>query len=151
MNVYQTIDHVRSEQCFLCRPIANKFFNYTHFYKINYNLLTFTLNSILIWIELKSYHVKEINDQYMVTFTMDPEFLEKVIHFEQKILETFNKVIHKKIHYPCYDTKNIFYYKNKVDTFKLYFRISGIWESDTHIGLTSKIDIYPSHLAHPST
>ena len=151
MNVYQTIDEVRSEQCFLCRPIANKFFNYTHFYKINYNLLTFTLNSILIWIDLKSYHVKEINDQFMVTFTMDTDFLEKVIQFEHKILESFNLMIQKKIHYPCYDSKNIFYYKNKVESFRLYFRISGIWESDTHIGLTSKIDIYPSNQDHPST
>jgi len=144
MNVYHSIEDIQHEKFFLCRPIANKFFNYTHFYKISYNLLSFTLNSILVWIDLKSYSVKECTDQFIVTFTMDDVFMEKLILFEQQLLETFNHTIHKKIHYPCYENKNIFYYKNKLDAFKLYFRISGIWESETHIGLTSKIDIYPS-------
>jgi hypothetical protein len=144
MNVYQSIDEIRHDKCFLCRPIANKFFNYIYFYKISYNLLSFTMNSLLIWIELKNFNVKECQDQFMVSFTMDEVFLDKLIHFEQKLLESFNLTIHKKIHYPCYENKTIFYYKNKVESFKLYFRISGIWESDTHIGLTSKIDIYPS-------
>lgn len=144
MNVYQTIEEITPDKCFLCRPIANKFFNYTYFYKISYNLMSFTLNSILIWIDLKSYSIKESTDQYMISFTMDDSFMEKLVHFEQKLLETFNLTIRKKIHYPCYENKNLFYYKNKIEAFKLYFRISGIWESDTHIGLTSKIDIYPS-------
>jgi hypothetical protein len=150
MNVYQSIEDIQSNHCFLCRPIPNKFLNYNYFYKISYNLLSFTLNSILIWIDLKSYQIKEINDQFMVNFTIDDAFLDKVIRFEHQLLESFNLTIHKKIHYPCYDSKNVFYYKHKVDAFRLYFRISGIWESDTHIGLTSKLDMYPSD-SYPST
>lgn len=144
MNVYQTIEEIQHDKCFLCKPIANKFFNYTHFYKISYNLLSFTLNSILVWVDLKSYSIKESTDQFMISFTMNEDFMEKLVTFEQKLLESFNLTLRKKIHYPCYESKNIFYSKNKVDEFKFYFRISGIWESDTHIGLTSKIDIYPS-------
>jgi len=75
---------------------------------------------------------------------MDDHFLEKMIRFEKNILELFNINLQKKIQYPGYDHKNLFYYKQKPDHFKLFFRISGIWESETHIGLTTKIDLYPS-------
>jgi hypothetical protein len=79
-----------------------------------------------------------------MTYTMEDVFLEKIIKFEKKLLEIFNVNIQKKIQIPSYDNKNVFYYKNKTDSFKLFFRISGVWESETHIGLTTKIDIYPS-------
>ena len=143
MNVYQTIDDVKIENCFLYRPITNKFYHYTYFYKLSYNFLSFTLNSLLIWIDLKSYVIKENQGQYMMSYMMEETFLEKITKFEKSLLEMFNLNIQKKIQYPSYD-KNIFYYKNKVDQFRLFFRISGIWESETHIGLTTKIDIYPS-------
>ena len=144
MNVYQSIDDIQSDKCFLYRPIPNKFYNYIFFYKLSYNLLSFTLNSLLIWIDLKSYTIKESQGQYMITYSMDDIFLEKLIQFEKSVLERFNLSIQKKIQYPIYENKTVLYYKNKMDQFKLYFRVSGIWESDTHIGLTTKIDIYPS-------
>jgi hypothetical protein len=144
MNVYHCIDDIQYDKCFLCRPIPNKFYNYIHFYKISYNLLSLTLNSILIWIDLKQYNLKETNDQYVISYTMDETFLEKVIQFEKNLLDHFNHTLQKKIQLPSYDLKHLFYHKHKVDQFRLFFRISGIWESETHIGLTSKIDIYPS-------
>jgi hypothetical protein len=98
----------------------------------------------LIWIDLKSYSIKEAQGQYIITYTMDDSFLDKIIQFEKKVLERFNYTLQKKIQYPCYEHKNILYYKNKLSEFKLFFRVSGIWESETHIGLTTKIDIYPS-------
>ena len=144
MNVYQSIDDIHADKCFLYRPIPNKFYNYIHFYKLSYNFLSFTLNSLLIWIDLKNYTIKENQSQYMMTYTMDDVFLEKIMKFEKTLLEIFNVNIQKKIQLPSYENKNIFYYKNKTDPFKLFFRISGVWESETHIGLTTKIDIYPS-------
>jgi hypothetical protein len=146
MNVYQSIDDIQYEKCFLCRPIPNKFYNYIHFYKISYNLLSFTLNTLLIWIEIKQYSIKEQADQFLLSYHMDPTFMEKMIQFEKNLLERFNQTLQKKIHYPSYDAKQILYHKNKLDPeqFRLFFRISGIWESETHIGLTSKVDVYPS-------
>jgi len=146
MNVYQSIDEIQYEKCFLCRPIPNKFYNYIYFYKISYNVLSFTLNTLLIWIETKQYTLKEQAGQYVLSYHMDPIFMEKMILFEKNLLERFNQTIQKKIHYPSYDAKQILYHKNKLDTekVKLFFRISGIWESETHIGITSKVDLYPS-------
>lgn len=144
MNVYQSIDTVQTDKCFLYRPIHNKFYNYIYFYKLSYNYLSFTLNSLLIWIELKSYSIKENQGQHILSYTIEESFLEKMMLFEKCLLEQFNLNLQKKIQFPSYDNKNLFYYKNKMDHFKLFFRISGIWESDTHIGLTTKIDLYPS-------
>jgi hypothetical protein len=107
-------------------------------------MLSFTLNTLLIWIDLKQYTIKEHSDQFLLTYQMEPEFIEKMAQFEKDLLERFNQSIQKKIQYPSYDPKQLFYYKNKLDHFRLFFRISGIWESETHIGITSKVDIYPS-------
>jgi hypothetical protein len=115
MNVYHSIEEVQSKKCFLCRPIPNKFFSYIHFYKVSYNLLSFTLNTILIWIELKQYTIKELPDQCVITYTMDESFLEKMMQFEYKLLEQFNHTLHKKIQLPTYDSKHLFYYKNKIE------------------------------------
>ena len=144
MNVFQTIEDVQVDKCFLCRPIPNKFYNYIHFYKLSYNLLSFTLNSILIWIDIKHFQLKETGDQTILSYTMDEGFIEKIVQFERTLMERFNHTLQKKIHLLNYETKNIFYCKNKVEDFKLYFRVSGIWESETHIGLTTKVDLYPS-------
>ena len=143
MNVFQTIEDIQFEKCFLCRPIPNKFYNYLHFYKLSYNLLSFTLNSMLIWINLKQYSIKE-NDQIVISYTMEEEFVEKLMQFEKNLLERCNQTLQKKIHLPTYEHKNLFFCKHKTEDFKLYFRISGIWESETHIGLTTKVDLYPS-------
>jgi hypothetical protein len=144
MNVYQTIDEVHPDQCFLCRPITNKFYNYLYFYKISYNLFSFTLNSIFIWIDLKHFTLKEQSDQFILSYTMEESFLEKLVQFERRLLERMSSILHKKIHSTIYEPKQLYYFKTKIESFRLYFRISGIWESETHIGLTSKVDLYPS-------
>jgi len=146
MNIYHPLDEIHTDKCFLSRPIPNKFYNYTHFYKMSYNFLSFTLNSLLIWIDLKNYSIKEHQGQYILSYLMEDNFLDKLNLFEKTLLESFNLNIQKKIQVPSYDNKNIFYCKHKIDLdqFRLFFRISGIWESETHIGLTTKIDIYPS-------
>ena len=109
-------------------------------------MLSFTLNTLLVWIDIKQYTVKEQADQFLLTYQMDQTFMDKMILFERNLLERFNQTLQKKIHYPYYEAKQILYHKNKPhpDQFRLFFRISGIWESETHIGITSKVDLYPS-------
>jgi len=144
MLVYQSSTEIDPNQCFLCKPISNKFPNYVSFYKISYNLYSFTLNSLLIWIDLKQVTYKEHQNQYVLYYTMEDAFIERMLQFERIFLGNLNQSLHKKIQYTSYENKNFFYSTGKVDTYKLFIRISGIWESETHIGLTSKVDIYPS-------
>ncbi len=98
----------------------------------------------MLWIDLKHYHVKENADKIILYYTMEEEFIEKLHRFEKSLLERFNQSIQKKIQPSSYETKQIFYGNTKLEQFKLYLRISGVWESDTHIGITSKVDVYPS-------
>lgn len=144
MLVYQTSSEIDPEHCFLCKPIANKFPNYDSFYKISYNLFSFTLNSLLVWMDLKQSTYKEHQNQYVVYYTMEDAFIERMLQFERTLLGQLNQTLHKKIQYTAYENKNFFYASGKLDSYRLFLRISGVWESDTHIGLTSKVDIYPS-------
>jgi hypothetical protein len=43
-------------------------------------------------------------------------------------------------------SKNTYIYNYYPENIKMFVRISGVWESDTHIGVTSKLYIYPSTL-----
>ena len=144
MLVYQSSKEIDPSHCFLCKPIPNKFPNYDSFYKISYNLFSFTLNSLLVWMDLKHVTHKEHQNQYVLYYTMEEAFMERMLKFERMLLTNLNQSLHKKIQYTAYENKNFFYSSGKIDTFKLFIRISGVWESDTHIGLTSKVDIYPS-------
>ncbi len=144
MLVYQSSSEIDPARCFLCKPMANKFPNYDSFYKISYNLYSFTLNSLLVWMDVKQVHYKEHQNQYVIYYTLDETFVETMLQFERTLLTSLNETLHKKIQYTAYENKNFFYATGKLDTYKLFLRISGVWESETHIGLTSKVDIFPN-------
>ena len=144
MLVYQTSKEVDPKKCFLCKPISNKFPNYISFYKLSYNLFSFTLNSLLIWVDLKYFNIKEQAGHCVIYYTLDDDFMDRMIQFERSILMSLNISLQKKIQLTSYENKNAFFSNKKIGDFRLFIRISGVWESETHIGLTSKIDIYPS-------
>ena len=118
MNIYYSLSTIDYNKIYFNKPIANKFSNYNLFYKINYNIYSFTLNSVLILLN-------EINDKTV----------EELQELERCILNKLNCFINKEL---CISNfKTIYKYKSD----KIYIRISGIWESDTHIGLTTKFDV----------
>ena len=118
MNIYYSLSNIDYNKIYFNKPIANKFSNYNLFYKINYNIYSFTLNSVLILLN-------EINEKTV----------EDLQELERCILNKLNCFINKELSVSNFKT----IYKYKTD--KVYIRISGIWESDTHIGLTTKFDI----------
>ena len=118
MNIYYSLSTIDKNKIYFNKPIVNKFSNYKLFYKINYNIYSFTLNSILILLT-------EINEKVI-------EDLQK---FELSILNKLNCFIKKDLSVTNF--KTIYKYKSE----KVYIRISGIWESDTQIGLTTKFDV----------
>ena len=120
MNIYYSLSTIDHNKIYFNKPIVNKFSNYNLFYKINYNLYSFTLNSVLILLT-------EINEKV----------IEELQHFETCILNKLNCFIKKEM---CISNfKSIYKYKSE----RVYIRVSGIWESDTHIGLTTKFDVLP--------
>jgi hypothetical protein len=66
---------------------------------------------------------------------INEKVIEELQQFELSVLNKLNGFIKKEL---CISNfKTIYKYKSE----RVYIRISGIWESDTHIGLTTKFDV----------
>jgi hypothetical protein len=117
MNIYYSLSNIDHNKIYFNKPIVNKFSNYKLFYKINYNIYSFTLNSLLILLT-------EINEKV----------IEELQQFELSIL---NKLSFIKKELCVSNFKTIYKYKTE----RVYIRVSGIWESETQIGLTTKFDV----------
>ena len=117
MNIYYSLSNIDHNKIYFNKPIINKFSNYKLFYKINYNIYSFTLNSVLILLT-------DINEKV----------IEELQQFELSVL---NKLSFIKKELCVSNFKTIYKYKTE----RVYIRVSGIWESDTQIGLTTKFDV----------
>ena len=80
MNIYYSLSNIDHNKIYFNKPIVNKFSNYNLFYKINYNLYSFTLNSVLILLT-------EINEKV----------IEELQHLETCILNKLNCFIKKEM------------------------------------------------------
>lgn len=135
------IDAININDISFYKPIQNKIAHYKNFYKILYNIELFTLNTIIIQVDVKDLQVVKENNIYKVSFTIDPIFLEKLKLLETELLDNFNHIIHKKIMYSFNKFINKLIYNTTNPYTNIVLRISGIWESDTHIGITNKLTI----------
>lgn len=145
MNVYHSLDDIQQRQVYFFKPTANKLSNYVNFYKMVYNYHNFTLNTILIWVNVKSYTVHEEHNKFRVSFDTNQEFVEKLRDLELYLLKQVNRYVDKQMVLSCHkslcNTRSIHTYEEPKD-FRIYLRISGVWESECQIGLTSKLSIY---------
>ena len=146
MNIYHNINNIDVNNITICNPSPNKFSNYDNFYKILYNINGMTLNSIYILIDIDYCHVVEESKRYKIVFNIDDTVIEKVRRIESELLNRVNQYLQKDIvlncHYNLVNNKCIYSNtsiskKNK----RIYLRISGIWESNNQIGLTTKLSI----------
>uniref|UniRef100_A0A6C0JJ53 Uncharacterized protein n=1 Tax=viral metagenome TaxID=1070528 RepID=A0A6C0JJ53_9ZZZZ len=148
MNIYYKIEDVNSDHTFFYKPIVNKISHYIYFYKIIYNVGDLTLNSLLINIKIKNVNVVKDNNMYKCTVIIDEDFINKLKEFEINILNKMQKTIDKQQVCSCYKylttVKHTFVFNKVPENLFAYLRISGIWESNHQIGITSKMHIYPS-------
>lgn len=141
MNICLDIVTIDINKISFYKPIQNKISHYTYFYKILYNIELFTLNTIIVKVEVKDMRINKENNIYKVSFTIDPTFLEKLKLFETEILDNFNIITKKKVMLSFNKFVNKLVYNTTSPNTSVVLRISGIWESDTHIGITSKLTI----------
>jgi hypothetical protein len=140
MNICLDIDNVDVNNISFYKPIQNKIAHYTNFYKILYNIEIFTLNTLIINIETNDMNIVKENNIYKVSFTINPVFLEKLKLFETGMLDHFN-LMKKKIIYSYNKFSTRLVYNTTSSVTNIVLRISGIWESDNQIGITSKLTI----------
>jgi hypothetical protein len=141
MNLCLDIDNIYIKDVAFYKPIQNKIAHYKNFYKILYNIEMFTLNTLIIQVDIRDLQVIKENNIYKVSFSIDPVFLEKLKLFETKLLDNFNQITNKKIMYSFNKFINKLIYNTTNPNTNIVLRISGIWESDTQIGITNKLTV----------
>ena len=144
MNIYHKLEDIKLNNI-MCKPTINKIAHYIYFYKVAYNIETFILNTLLIEVNIKDVIITKDNI-YKVSIIIDDTFLNKIKDVETNLLNKMNQLINKQIILSCYKFllihKNVYTYNEYPTNIKLFLRISGIWESDTQIGLTTKLFIH---------
>ena len=146
MNIYHKLDDIKLNDIMFYKPTINKIAHYMYFYKVAYNIESFVLNTLLIEVDIKDIIVTKDNTNYKVSIIIDDAFLNKIKDVENILLNKMNQLINKQIVLSCYKFllihKNVYTYNDYPTNIKLFLRISGIWESDTQIGLTTKLFIH---------
>jgi hypothetical protein len=145
MNIYYSFDEIKTEKIVFHKPIPNKFSNYTQFYKIIYNTKLFTLNSLMLYLDVDYSFMTYDNDKYKLLLNYSDDLLLKIKQIEEEILNRLNIHTNKSMIMTLYNTilHNMIIYVNDIkdNKVRIYIRVSGIWETDTNVGLTIKLSI----------
>lgn len=135
MNVFLNIHELNIDNIFFQKPVDNKIKNYKSFYKLYYNLNYITCQSIIF--DLKQYIIYNCINH---NITLSNHGLNMIYIIEEGILNKLNILTKKKVEYSIYNMtkkKHYLFQPNKLNL-NVYLRISGVWESNTTIGLTYK-------------
>jgi len=137
---------------YFCDPIKNNVVNEGIFIRLIYSTDFFVTNGINLFLPLYDVVVEKFYNKYKCTFNLinNKNIIENIIQIEENILKNINiknKIIKKSI-YEQLRIGNIKIFSENIDKTNIYLfilKISGIWETDTHIGVTfkfSKINQY---------
>ena len=147
MNLIKRIDQYNDNYLYFCDPIKNNIMNEGKFIRILYSTAYFTLNGIYLLIPLNEIQIEKYFNKYKCMFNIveHREMIENIKCIEDSILKKVN--IRNKIPlfkvYEQLRNGNIKIFdnvENSSNTNNHYFvlKISGIWETDMHYGLTFK-------------
>jgi hypothetical protein len=141
MNILD-INNILLNNIYFNKSVKNNILNNGYFTKINYSDDIIIMLGLYIKINLKDIKFESYYNKMKCTFSLikNNDLIEQIKNLEINIINKF--IISKIPQYSLYEqlkSGNIKIYnlKNLTDIFLL--RISGIWENDTHYGLTYKI------------
>ena len=152
MNIIKTLEQYDGNCIYFCEPIKNNIMNDGNFIRILYSTPTFVLNGVYLMINLNDIIVEKYYNKYKCIFNvnMHKDIIENVKNIEDNILKKIN-IKNKHAQSKIYDQlKNgnikIFSEVNpNVHQNSFLLKISGVWETDTHYGVTYKF----SKINHP--
>lgn len=152
MNIVKTLDQYDENCIYFCDPIKNNVMNEGNFIRILYSTPTFVLNGIYLLIRLNDIIVEKYYNKYKCIFNVNnhKDIIEDVKVIEDSLLKKINiknKFPQNKIHDQLKNGNiKIFSDVNpKTYTNSFLLKISGIWETETHYGVTYKF----SKITHP--
>ena len=154
MNIVKTIEQYNEDHVYFCEPIKNNVMNDGFFIRIIYSNSLFILNGINIHIQFNNVIFDKYYNKYKCSFNImqHKELIDKLRNIEENLLRKIN--INKQAQYKINDQikngniklflENINHEKKdninheKKDNNCFLLKISGIWETETHYGLTYK-------------
>lgn len=136
------INEISLENIFFNKSVKNNILTNGYFTKINYSDNIIVMSGLYIKIYLQEIHYEHYYNKIKCNFSLikNNELIEQIKNLEINIINKF--IISKIPQYTLYEQlKNgnikVYNLKNTKNSFLL--RVSGIWENDTHYGLTFKI------------
>jgi hypothetical protein len=152
MNIVKTLDQYDENYIYFCDPIKNNVMNEGNFIRILYSTPSFVLNGIYLLIRLNDIIVEKYYNKYKCIFNVNVhrELIENIKTIETNLLKKINiknKFPQNKI-YEQLKNGNIKIFSDinvKPYTNTFLLKISGIWETESHYGVTFKF----SKINHP--
>jgi hypothetical protein len=145
MNIAKNINQYDENNVYFCEPIKNNVMNDGYFIRILYSTPLFVLNGINLVIFLNDVVIEKYYNKYKCSFNpmnhktlidnikLIEENLLKTVNFKNKIPQFKISEQLKNGHIKIF-SENIEKINNNLFTLK----ISGIWETDLHYGITYK-------------
>jgi hypothetical protein len=145
MNIVKRLDQYNDENIYFCEPIKNNVMNDGIFIRILYSTPIFVLNGINLLVPLHDIIIEKYYNKFKCTFnvTTHKEIIENLKIIEEGLLKKYNiknKIPQYKI-YEQFKNGNIKLFLENTDKLlnsNFMLKISGIWETDSHFGLTYK-------------
>jgi hypothetical protein len=145
MNIALNINQFDINNIYFCDPIKNNVVNDGLFIRVIYSTEYFVTNGINLFIPLYDIVIEKFYNKYKCSFNLNnnKNVIENIQQIEENILDNINsknKIVQKTI-YEQLRIGNIKIFSENIDKTNNHLfilKISGIWETDTHIGLTFK-------------
>ncbi len=145
MNIALNINQFHSNNIYFCDPIKNNVVSDGLFIRIIYSNDYFVTNGINLFVQLQDLSIEKFYNKYKCSFNLfnNRKIIENIQQIEENILKNINiknKIIQKTLTEQL-RIGNIKIFSENIDMTNNYLfvlKISGIWETDTHIGLTFK-------------
>ena len=143
MNIVKIIDQYNDNYIYFCDPIKNNIMNDAKFIRVLYSPSFCTMNGVYLLIQLHDIVIEKYFNKYKCCFQVahHRDMIENIKLIEDSILKKVN--IQNKIPlYKIYEqlsNGNIKILDNNMSNQNMFaLKISGIWETDMHYGVTFK-------------
>lgn len=145
MNIVKRIDQYNEKYVYFCDSIKNNVMNEGNFIRILYSTNQFSLNGIYLLFELNDVYVEKYYNKYKCSFQIysHKEVFDQLNKIEENLLKKLSlkhKIPQYKIteqlrngHIKIFSDKPL-----KENSNKYMLKISGIWETELHYGVTYK-------------
>ena len=152
MNIVKNMNQYDLNNIYFCDPIKNNVMSNGLFIRIIYSTPYVVLNGINLFVSLNDISVEKYYNKYKCVFNVNThkELIDSIKIIEEGILKNVD-IKHKIPQYKVYEqvrNGNIKIFSDNIEKINnnlFMLKISGIWETETHYGITYKF----SKIGHP--